>query len=86
MLVRILASFLLLFSVLFMPFWLSVLLAVFFMFYFNIYWEAIVVFFLSDLLYGVKEPKFNEMIFVSLVTATIALLIIEALKKKLKYY
>ena len=86
MILRILAVFLLLFSILFMPFWVSAVLALAGMFYFSIFWEAVVLFLLSDLLFGVKETKFFGIVFVSFILAAVTLLIIEAVKKKLKFY
>ena len=86
MLIRILFSVLLLLSMLFMPFWVSVILAFTGMFYFAIFWEAIILFLLSDLLYGVKEDKFYGAVFVSFVVTGVVLIIIEVLKKKMKFY
>ena len=83
---RILASFILLFSILFMPFWVSVILALAGMIYFHIYFEAILLFILSDILYGLPEAKFSNMIFVSFIVSTIFLIGIEMIKKKLKFY
>ena len=83
---RILTSMLLLLSILFMPFWLSLILALAGMIYFAIFWEAVVLFFLSDLLYGIKEAKFSGAIFVSFILSIIILIAIEAVKKKLKFY
>jgi hypothetical protein len=70
----------------FAPFWVSVILTLFGMFYFNIFLEGTVFFLLSDLLYGVKENKFSGEVFVSFLIAIVVLLIIEILKKKLKFY
>ncbi|MFA6353615.1 MAG: hypothetical protein WCW93_01645 [Candidatus Paceibacterota bacterium] len=86
MILRISAFILLLFSILFMPFWLSVVIALCAMIYFNVFWEAIVLFLLSDLLYGIPETKFFNMVFVSSIVILIVLIIIEAIKKKLKFY
>lgn len=86
MLLRILFSVLLLFSTLFMPFWVSVVLALAGMFYFSIFWEAVILFFLSDLLYGVKENKFFGAIFVSSVIFGTVLMVVEIVKKKMKFY
>ena len=86
MALRILASVLLLFSVLFMPFWVSVLLALAGMIYFSVFWEAVVLFLLSDLLYGAGEAKFHGAVVVSFVSAIIAIIAIEIVKKKLKFY
>ncbi len=84
MILRILASFLLLLSILYMPFWLSVILALAGMIYFSVYWESVVLFLLSDLLYGVREEKFFNMFFISLIVSFLVLIIVEVLKKKLR--
>ncbi|MFA6177533.1 MAG: hypothetical protein WC694_01405 [Candidatus Paceibacterota bacterium] len=86
MVYRISASVLLLFSILFLPFWMSIILALALMIYFNVFLEAIVLFLLSDFLFGVKEAKFHNMIFISFIIITIILIIIEITKKKLKFY
>jgi len=86
MLIRILASILLLFSILFMPFWISAILAFAGMIYFAVFWEAVILFLLSDLLYGAREAKFYGAIFVSFIIAIMVLGIIEITKKKLKFY
>jgi len=86
MILRILVGFLLLFSILFMPLWVSVILALAGMVYFSKFFEATVLFFLSDLLYGTKEIRGLPIVFASFVTAVIVLIIIEFLKKKLKFY
>jgi len=85
MLIRILASILLLFSVLFMPFWVSVILALIGMVYFSFFWESVALFFLSDLLYGAEEARFFGLVFVSLVSSFVVLISIEFLKKKLRF-
>jgi hypothetical protein len=69
-----------------MPFWVSVILALALMIYFNVFWEAVILFLLSDLLFGVREAKFNNMVFVSFILSTFVLIIIEIVKKKLKFY
>jgi len=69
-----------------MPFWISVILALAGMIYFPLFWEAIILFLLSDLLYGVAEAKFFGMVFVSFIFSAIVLMIIETMKKKLKFY
>ncbi|OGI60840.1 hypothetical protein A2814_03450 [Candidatus Nomurabacteria bacterium RIFCSPHIGHO2_01_FULL_38_19] len=86
MTLRILASVILLISVLFFPFWLSVILALAATVYFSYFLEAVALFLLSDLLYGVKETKFFDTVFVSFIVASILLVIIELVKKKLKFY
>jgi hypothetical protein len=86
MIFRILASVLLLFSILFMPFWVSVILALAGMIYFSIFWEATTILLLSDLLYGAREAKFFGAVFVSFIISAIVLIVIEIIKKKLKFY
>ncbi len=81
---RILASLILLLSILFMPFWISIILALAGIAYFSFFWEAIVLFFLSELLYGVNEIRLSNIFFVSLIIPCATLLIIEFLKKKLR--
>jgi glucan phosphoethanolaminetransferase (alkaline phosphatase superfamily) len=86
MVLRILASIVLLFSVLFMPFWLSVILGLGAMVYFNYFFEAVILFGLSDALYGVREARFHGIVFVSFIASIIFLILLEALKKKLNFY
>ena len=86
MTLRISAFFLLLFSIIFLPFWVSVLIGLSLMAYFPVYVEAVFVFILVDLLYGAPEVKFQGITFVSLIGGALALFIVEILKKRLKYY
>jgi len=83
---RILASIILLFSILFLPFWLSVILALAGMIYFSFFFEAVFIFFISDLLYGAKESRFFGIVFVSLIISLLLLILAEFFKKKLKFY
>ncbi len=83
---RILAIFALLFSVLFMPLWVSVILALTGMIYFNVFWEVALLFFLSDLLYGIKETKNSPMIFISFFVSVLVLVLLEMFKKKLRFH
>ena len=83
---RVVSFFALLFSVLFMPLWVSVVLALAGMVYFNVFWEATVLFLLADLLFGIKEAKFSGVIFISFIVSVLVLIIIEIIKKKLKFY
>jgi len=86
MALRILAGVILLFSILFMPFWISVILAFAGMVYFPFFLEAVFLFLLSDLLYGVKEARFFDIIFISFIISTTLLVALEILKKRLKFY
>lgn len=84
MILRILASVILLLSILFMPLWVSVILALLGMVYFSFFIEAVLLFLLSDLLYGAPEPKLFNIIFASSVLAFIYFVILELLKNKLR--
>ncbi|OGJ01438.1 hypothetical protein A3G98_00800 [Candidatus Nomurabacteria bacterium RIFCSPLOWO2_12_FULL_37_8] len=86
MVFRILAFLVLLLSILFMPFWVSVILAFMGMVYFPLFLEAVFLFLLSDLLYGAREAKLGGMIFVSYIITVVVFILIEFLKKKLKFY
>ena len=84
MIVRILASLVLLISVLFWPFWISIILALAGMIYFSFFWESVVLFLLSDLLFGASEAKFFNILFISTIISLIVLIVIELLKKKIR--
>jgi hypothetical protein len=86
MLHRISASIVILLSLLFMPFWLSAVLAVGAMLYFNMFWEAVILFLLSDLLYGVSEPRLFNTTYATFIISVFALAIIEFIKKRTIFY
>lgn len=86
MIIRILFSIVLLFSILFMPFWVSALLALAGIIYFSKFFETAVLFLLSDLLYGTKEQTGFPVIFTSFIIAIILLTAKEAIKNKVKFY
>ena len=83
---RILAGIILLISVLFLPLWVSVFLAFAGMVYFPIFLEAVFLFLLSDLLYGLPEAKFQGGIFISFFIFLAAIITIEFFKRKLRFY
>ncbi len=85
MALRILATAILLFSVLFLPFWVSMILALVGIIYFNYYFEAVTLALLSDLLFGTPEIKFYNMVFVSFFTALILLFVAQFIKKKIRF-
>jgi hypothetical protein len=86
MALRISSIILILLSVLFMPFWLTLILTVFAMFYFDFFIEGVVLFFISDLLYGIEGEKLFGMMFLSTILALILLGVLQILKKRLKFY
>lgn len=83
---RIFASFVLLLSVLFMPFWLSCILALLGIIIFSFFWEAAFLFLISDLIFGVKEGRLFYTLFISFSISVLIILLLEFLKKKLKFY
>ena len=83
---RILAFFALAISILFFPFWVSAVLALGGMIYFDIFIEAVLLFLLSDLLYGARGARLGGALFISFIASAIVLIIIEITKKKLKFY
>ena len=79
-------SIVLLLSVLFMPWWLSVILTLGAMVYFPIFWEAVPLFLLSDLLYGTELAGLFNITFISSILSVLTLICLEILKKRLKFY
>lgn len=84
MALRVLASIILLFSVLFLPFWVSVILGLVSIAYFPFFIEAVFIFFLSDLLYAVPEAKFFGIVYVSFIFALAIFIGVELLRKRLR--
>ncbi len=73
-------------SILFMPFWVSVILGIVGMIYFPFFLEAVFLFLLADVLYGIPEPKFFNIALVSFGLALICFILLEFLKKKLRLH
>ena len=82
MALRILATIIILLSVLFMPFWFSVILVLLGIIYFSFFFEALILIFISDLLHGANEGRYFHSIFLSLVIFSLLFILIEFLKKK----
>ncbi len=68
-----------------MPLWVSVILGLAAMAYFPFFLEAVFLFLISDALYGVPEAKLHNMVFVSFVVALVCFIILELLKKKMRF-
>ena len=54
--------------------------------YFSIFWEAVVLFLLSDLLFVTPETGFWGVTYVSSSGSALGLIALEYFKKKLKFY
>jgi len=83
---RISASILLMFCMLYAPFWVYAPLILLGMVYFVWFWEGVALFLLSDLLYGIPEVRFLGIVFISFIISTLLLIGLEFLKKRLKFY
>lgn len=86
MVVRVIFSLLLIFSVLFMPYWVAAALAFLGIIYFSMYWEAVLIMLFSDLLFGTPIYKLGGMTFVSFLGAFFVLIVTEVIKRRLKFY
>jgi len=84
--VRTLIFFILILSVFFMPWWVSVCLGILGIIYFSYYIEAVIIFLLSDLLYGATSERYFGMVFVSAIAAILFLWLCEFIKTKLRLY
>lgn len=83
---RIFFSILVLFSLLFLPFWISIALTILGITYFDFYFEGVILIFLLDLLYGVKEVRFFNLTLLATIIILIFFLLKEIFKKKFKFY
>lgn len=83
---RIAAGLLLLFSALFLPWWITILLGISFAFLFPRYIELFTVGFMIDLLYGIPVSWYFDTLFVVGTSSFAAYFLIEYLKTKLLIY
>lgn len=83
---RITAGIILLFSIFWAPFWLQVFLALVFLFYFKNYYEFVLLFLLSDLLYAVPSDRFWGIRLFSFFLSIVVFAGVALLKTKLSFY
>lgn len=83
---RVYFAIILLFSVLFGPFWLSAVLALFGIFYFKFFIEGPLLVLISDLLYEVQEVQFLGITTISFIVFLTLFIIIETSKNKFKFH
>ena len=69
-----------------MPFWFSVTLLILLATKFKYFYEASILFLLSDLLFGVKEGLFGDFLFNSFLISLILIFATEFIKRKLRYH
>ncbi len=83
---RISISFLLFFSIVFLPFGVSVAIGLFGVMYFPVYWEAVLLFLLSDLLFGAPSAEYVGFTYVSSLASVVFLMVAEYAKKILQWH
>lgn len=83
---RVIFTILLLFSMLFLPFWISAILALIGIFYFDFYLEAFVIFLLADLLYSTTQTRFLELSFINALVVSLVIILGEFVKRNSKFY
>lgn len=83
MIKRIIFTVTLLLSTLFLPFYFTYLLAFWGIIYFKFFWEGLIIFFISDLLYGAKIQFFTQTTFISTTIYLIIFIVTELAKKRL---
>lgn len=81
---RILAIIVLLISIFTLPFWVSFILAILGIIYFNYFFEAVIIFLISDFFYGAEKTTLYNITFVSFLLILVLLLITEFIKKRLR--
>ncbi len=81
---RLLVFFVLLVALIALPFWVLAVLVFLCMLYFKLFIEGVVILLISDLLYGLAEPKFGNMLFISALASALVLALIEYLRTKLR--
>ncbi len=84
MVIRISAFVVLLFCVLFAPWWVSLIVSIFCIAYFSFYLEGALLLLLSDLLYGTSEGRYFDITLISFFLVLIFIALAEFLKKKIR--
>jgi len=86
MVLRITFSIILLISVLFLPFWVSLCFALIGMVFFSFFVEAVFLLLLSDLLFGAREGRLFNIIFVATIITAVLLVVVEIFKTRSVFY
>ena len=81
---RITANIILLMSVLFAPWWITIILALALVFYFKLYYEFIIAAVITDMLYGVPEVLLFDWVFVYTAFSIILFILVQWLKTRLR--
>ncbi len=86
MLKRFVSDILLLFSIIVMPWWLTVLFVIVLLFYFESFYEAIIAGFLIDFTYSIPTELLFGFRFIFTALFVILFLLSGPLKRRLRYY
>ncbi len=70
----------------FAPYYVFILLGVIGMFVFPKYYESVILFFLSDVIYGTKEIRYFDFVYITSIVGIVLFFIIEFTKNKLRFY
>ncbi len=81
---RLLASVLVIFSIILFPYWIYVPALIIVMVIFPFYWESILLAFLIDVLYGEGINSLSSLIFSSALLAVLGLLMLIPLRERLR--
>ncbi len=80
---RIILDLILLLGIFYFPFWLTVAFSIALVLYFENYYEFIIAYFVIDLVYGTKEPKFFNIQYVLTIISLAIFFLIKFVKSKL---
>jgi hypothetical protein len=83
MLKRLIASLILLISIFTVPIYVSLALGLIMMFYFSYFFEALIIFLIADLFYGVAKTQFWDITYVSFLISLLSFVVLEIIKTRL---
>lgn len=84
MMIRILFSVLLLISILFFPFYIPIIIGILGIIYFKFYFEAIILFFLSDMIFGTAREGLFNIVFISSLLSLVFMISTEIVKTRIR--
>jgi len=84
MILRILSVFMILFSIFFLPYWVYLPLTIVAIFYFRLFWEAVILGFIIDLLYR-PETTSGLLVFPYALIGLVLVLVLLPLQDRLRF-
>lgn len=82
---RIIFSILLFISLFFLPFWVFIILSLVGMFLFLDYYEALFLLFFADMLYGTRENRYFNFVYIYSIFGLILFFTINFIKQKIRF-